>query len=167
MQLLIFRHADAGDADEWAKTGSPDSERPLSSKGHKQMERGAKGLIQLVPRIDVMVSSPYTRALETTDHLLEQFAETTARKVTDTLVPDAEPDDFLRWLRTQDRHEVVAAVGHEPHLSTLATWLTAGIGESRLRLRKAGACLISFEKGPSRGDGTLEWLVGPKQLRIG
>ena len=37
MKLVIVRHADAGDKEEFAKTGEPDELRPLSDKGRKQM----------------------------------------------------------------------------------------------------------------------------------
>lgn len=164
MHLLIIRHADAGDSDEWARTGQPDSERPLSEKGRKQFKRAVNGLVRLVPSVNLVASSPYTRALQTAELLPDGFAS--ARATTDTLVPDASPDAFVRWVREQGSRELVAAVGHEPHLSTLATWLIAGLEESRIKLKKGGACLISFEKQPGRKAGTLLWLLGPGQLRI-
>ena len=167
MELLIIRHADAGDAEDWARMGKPDSERPLSDKGRKQMERDAKRLVELVPSIDLLVSSPYVRAVETADLVFERFGGTYPRATTDSLVPEAEPEDFVKWLRAQGSREQVAAVGHEPNLSTLATWLIAGLDESRLTLKKGGACLISFEKRIGKREGTLEWLVGPKQLKTG
>jgi phosphohistidine phosphatase len=164
MKLLIIRHADAGDSDEWASSGKPDSERPLSPKGKKQFRRAAETIVGLVPKIDLVASSPYTRARETADLFLEHLPTTTRREELDSLVPDAEPEECTRWLRHQVGREVIAVVGHEPHLSALATWLIAGLDESRLKLRKGGACLISFEQPPGKKLGTLEWLVGPKQL---
>jgi phosphohistidine phosphatase len=166
MRLIIIRHADAGDAEEWARTGNPDSQRPLSEKGREQFQRAAPGLMRLVPRVDLIASSPYTRALQTAELLPDGFAERSARAVTDSLVPDAPLADFVQWLRAQGSAEIVAAVGHEPHLSTMATWLIAGVEESRLKLKKGGACLISFDKRPAGKKGTLHWLATPGQLRI-
>ena len=166
MQLLIIRHADAGDAHEWAKTGKPDSQRPLSDKGHEQIKEAARALVKLVPKVDLFAVSPYVRALQTAELVFERYVETRAREITDSLVPDAKPDAFIRWLRGQGQREVVAIVGHEPHLSTLATWLVSGLEESRMELKKGGACLISFERFPGRNEGTLQWLLGPKQLRL-
>lgn len=164
MKLLIVRHADAGDPDAWVKGGKPDSERPLSDKGRKQSTRAAKSLIELVPTVDMVASSPYKRALETADLVFSPSVARTKFKITDSLVPEAEPEAFARWLKEQRPREVVAAVGHEPNLGILATWLVAGLDQSRFRLKKGGACLISFSKPPGKKGGVLHWLVGPKQL---
>ena len=165
MELLIIRHADAGDANEWAKTRKPDSQRPLSDKGREQIKDAARTLVKLVPKVDLFAVSPYIRALQTAELVFERYTETRAREITDSLVPEAKPDAFIRWLRAQGPREVVAVVGHEPHLSTLATWLIAGLEESRLELKKGGACLIAFERFAAKKEGTLQWLMGPKQLR--
>ena len=163
MQLLIIRHADAGDAHEFAKTGKPDSKRPLSDKGHEQMGAASKALASLVPEITLLATSPYVRAVETAEIVLTRY-QGTAREMTQTLEPEEEPEAFLRWLRAQGSRDVVAAVGHEPHLSTLATWLVAGTDDSRFELKKGGACLITFPKLPAKGAGVLEWLMTGKQL---
>ena len=67
-------------------------------------------------------------------------------------------------LRAHDALETVIAVGHEPHLSTLATYLMCGSEDSRVEMKKGGACLLVFDKRAKRGAGTLRWLMGPKQL---
>jgi phosphohistidine phosphatase len=166
MELLIVRHADAGDSEEWAKTGRPDSERPLSEKGRKQFKRAAKALVELVPDVGLVASSSYARAIQTTDILLEQLPAAVHREVTDSLVPEADPDEVVRWINAQGEREVVAVVGHEPHLSTLATWLISGVAGSILEMKKGGACLVSFDERVDKGRGTLAWLLGPKQLRV-
>lgn len=161
MDLLIVRHADAGDPDDWLASGKPDADRPISDKGRRQLKRLAKALELMMPSIGFVASSPYVRAVQTAEAL---FAESTM-KTTDALIPEAEPEEFVRWVETQRSRKLVVAVGHEPHLSLLATWLICGLNESRLELKKSGACLISFEKRPGAGQGTLQWLIGPKQLK--
>ena len=163
MQLLIIRHADAGDAEDFAKTRQPDSKRPLSDKGREQMDAASRALCLLVPKINLLAASPYTRAMQTAEIVLTRYPNA-AREITDTLVPEKDPESFVRWLRAQGSREVVAAVGHEPNLSTLATWLVAGTESSRFELKKGGACLISFDKLPAKGTGVLEWLMTGKQL---
>ncbi len=163
MQLLIIRHADAGDAEDFAKTRQPDSKRPLSDKGREQMDAASRALCLLVPKINLLAASPYTRAMQTAEIVLTRYPNA-AREITDTLVPEKDPESFVRWLRAQGSREVVAAVGHEPNLSTLATWLVAGTESSRFELKKGGACLVSFDKLPAKGTGVLEWLMTGKQL---
>ena len=163
MQLLIIRHADAGDAHEFAKTLQPDSKRPLSEKGREQMDKASRALCLLVPKINLLATSPYVRAMQTAEIVLTRYPNA-AREVTNTLEPEEDPELFVRWWRAQGPREVVAAVGHEPHLSTLATYLVAGTSDSRFELKKGGACLISFAKPPAKGSGVLEWLMTGKQL---
>ena len=164
MRLLIVRHADAGDAEEFAKTGKPDSKRPLSAKGRKQMRTAAQALIDLVPRADVLVTSPYTRAVQTSDLLAKAYGNETSRETTDTLEPERAPEDFLRWITARQGIETAIVVGHEPHLGTLVTWLMTGSSDSRIQLKKGGACLLEFDERPAKGGATLRWLLSPKHL---
>ena len=163
MKLLIVRHADAGDRDEFAKTGKPDHLRPLSSKGRDQMKDAVRGLQKLVPSADLIVMSPYARAVQTAEIVRHEYGKT-AYDETRTLEPEMPAAEFEQWLADQDEYEVVIVVGHEPHLSTLATWLMAGIDDSRIDLKKGGACLLLFDDAPKKGAGTLRWLMGPKEL---
>jgi len=163
VKLLIVRHADAGDSEEFARTGKSDDQRPLSDKGHEQMRAAVHGLKKLVPSADLIVTSPYTRARETAEIVRGQYGKVEL-EASRTLEPEVEPSEFEAWLRAQRDHEVVIAVGHEPHLSTLATWLMTGSDDSRVELKKAGACLLVFDKRAKKGSGLLRWLMGPKEL---
>jgi phosphohistidine phosphatase len=166
MRLLIVRHADAGDAEEFAKTGQPDSMRPLSRKGRKQMRRAARALAELVPDVEIVVASPFTRAVQTQALLVEGFGSRIPTQLTDTLEPDRPPGDFAGWLRGTDQRGTLAVVGHEPHLSTLATWLMTGETESRIQIKKGGACLLDLDGDARNATATLRWLLTPKQLDL-
>jgi len=163
MKLLIVRHADAGDREEFAKTGEPDHLRPLSQKGREQIRSAVMGLQKLVPSADLIVTSPYTRAAQTSEIVRAAYGKI-AQEESSTLEPEVAPADFEAWLKTQPDHEVVIAVGHEPHLGALATWLMTGSDDSRVELKKGGAGLLVFDKRPKMGAGTLRWLMGPKEL---
>ena len=163
MQLLIVRHADAGDREDFALTGQPDSERPLSAKGKAQMESVAPALVRLVPEIGAIVTSPYTRARQTAE-ILRKAWEAGPLQETETLQPEVRPSAFGKYLAERD-DDVVVCVGHEPHLSALAAWLTTGAANSYMDFRKAGACLIDFDDAPGKGAGSLRWLFGPKELK--
>ncbi|HEY8176357.1 MAG TPA: histidine phosphatase family protein [Gemmatimonadaceae bacterium] len=162
MKLVIVRHADAGDRDEWEKTGEPDELRPLSDKGRKQMKSAADGLRALVPKCDVVVTSPYTRAVQTAEIVSEVYDAPVEE--TSALEPESAPDDFVHWLRERGDVDVVIVAGHEPHLGGLATWLMTGASESHVEFKKGGACLLEFEGQVKKGDGVLRWLMGPKEL---
>jgi phosphohistidine phosphatase len=164
MLLLIVRHADAGDSEEWAKTGRPDGLRPLSTKGVEQMRAAAKGLVALLPEVDLIVTSPYTRAAQTAEIILAAYGGKVAEETTRTLEPEEDPEKFEAWLREHADNDVVIAVGHEPQLGILATWLMTGEESRRVEMKKGSACLLEFGKRPKKGTGVLNWLMTPRQL---
>ena len=164
MKLLVIRHAIAMDPEEFADTGEPDDRRPLTNYGAKRMRKNAKGIRTLVDKIDRFASSPLTRALETAEIVSEVFSIDQA-ELCAALVPGIALEEFEEWARDRAEADVLAIVGHEPHLSTLVTWLMTGMQESRLQLKKGGACLLEFESAPRRNAGSLLWLLTPRQLR--
>ena len=164
MKLLVIRHAIAMDSEEFADTGETDDRRPLTNYGAKRMRKNAKGLRTLIDRIDRFATSPLTRAIETAEIISEVFSIDQA-ELCAALVPRMALEEFEEWARERTDTDVLAIVGHEPHLSVLVTWLMTGSQESRIQLKKGGACLLEFESAPRRNSATLLWLLTPRQLR--
>jgi phosphohistidine phosphatase len=163
VNLLIIRHGPAGDRAAWEAQGRDDSERPLTPDGKKQMRRAAAGLATLVPSIDVLATSPLTRAVQSAEIVAEEYH--TDLVTVDVLVPDRDPGETVEWLRELEAEETVALVGHEPHLGTLIGYLLTGKRSSVIDLKKAGAGLLELPDPPQSGGGTLEWLLTPRVLR--
>jgi phosphohistidine phosphatase len=168
MQLLVIRHGIAEDKEAFAKTGKDDSLRPLTKRGEREMRLVAKGL-KCTTKIGVLASSELVRAQQTAAIIAREYGleEVT---VLEALAPDARPNAVLKWLRELDREsadtEPVAVIGHEPHLSGLVTWLLTRQSESRIVLKKGGACCVGFAARPAAGRGELRWLMTPTQLRL-
>jgi phosphohistidine phosphatase len=161
MQLLIIRHAIAEDLPEGST--KTDERRALTSEGRKRMRQVAKALVRMV-RIDRLGSSPLVRAMETAEIVAEAHGNVDIAMV-EALRPGSDPEALVAWLDQAGHGNVAAVVGHEPHLSMLATWLISGRNESHIELKKGGACLIELADRPSAGCGRLLWLLTPKQLR--
>ena len=164
MRLLVIRHGIAEEQETFARTGQPDAERPLTKEGRRKMAEGALGLRTLVPELDRIATSPLVRAQQTAAIVAEAYG-INAVETTDALVPHAKPAQLARWAAPHAGKNVVAVVGHEPHLSTLVTWLLCGMDDSRVELKKGGACLLECGEGPSRAGGVLLWLHTPASLR--
>lgn len=163
MRLLLIRHAIAEEREDFARTGKDDRLRPLSDEGRKKMKQNARGLRTVVPGIDLLATSPLTRAAQTAAIVDSVYGDLEEVEI-DELAPEATPDDFLRWLR-QQKAGTVAAVGHEPSLSLILSWLLTG-DERRLHsFRKGGATLLDFADEPAPGTATLLWALTPSQLR--
>ena len=163
MELLVVRHAAAEDKDAFARTGQDDDLRPLTPGGQREMQDVARALLELVPEIDALATSPLVRAVQTAEILGQRYDREPV--TVEWLRPEAPYEDFATWARAHRGQKVVAIVGHEPHLSGLVSWLIAGGKRSVLDLKKAGACLLEVEGKPSAGSGNLVWLMGPKHLR--
>jgi len=162
MQLLVVRHGIAEEREAWAPRD--DSLRPLTADGKKKMKEAAKGLRAIVPRVDMLATSPLTRAMETAVILAKVYDKGTPTTV-DALAPGQRPPALAPWLRSQVTHKTVAIVGHEPGLGSLASWLTAGSERSFLELGKGGACLLEFGERIDAGEAMLVWVLRPSHLR--
>ena len=164
MNLLIVRHGVAQEKVDDGKAGDIDDRRALTPDGRTKMAHAAEGLREVAPEISGLASSPLLRAHESAEIISRAYG-IEVRSTTDALLPNASFDEFIEWANDRSEQSVVAIVGHEPHLSTLATWLMCGEKESRMALKKGGACFLSFDDVPKRSSGTLQWLLQPDQLR--
>jgi phosphohistidine phosphatase len=163
MKLLLLRHAIAEEQEDFARTGKDDRLRPLTDEGRKKMKQGAKGLREILPEIHLLAASPLTRAAQTAAIVDSVYGGLSEVEI-EELSPEATPTDFLRWLRKQ-KAETVAAVGHEPSISLILSWLLTGTERRIFSFRKGGACLVEFTGEVGGGTATLLWALTPGQLR--
>ena len=163
MDLLVVRHAIAEDREAFAASGRDDALRPLTAAGVRKMRRAARGLRELVPSIDALVSSPLTRAHETAE-IVRRAYELDQVEVALPLQPGTSRDDVVAWLARFDRG-TVAIVGHEPQLGQLVTYLVSGCDGSGMDIKKGGVCLLEFDGSPQAGKGRLVWSIPPRVLR--
>lgn len=161
MRLLLIRHGDAGDYREWARSGRPDDERPLTDEGRDEMLAVARGLNVIEPEVDVIATSPLVRAVQTADAVASVYPNA-QRETIDALHPDASFQDFVDWLRAHRRHALVMAVGHNPHLSDLASWLAAHA--DAVDMKKGSAVLLEFDDDIGEATADLLWYMKPKEL---
>ena len=164
MKLLIVRHAKAEDREVYAKTGADDAERPLTGAGREQARKTARAIKTLLPRIDVLATSPLVRARDTADLLRRDYKRLRPQELP-ALMPGIPPKVVGAWLAEQAVDATVAVVGHEPDLSSLASWFLTGRAQPLMALKKGGACLLEFEAAPAPGGALLAWLLTPRQLR--
>jgi phosphohistidine phosphatase len=127
------------------------------------MKAAARGLRELVPDIDLLATSPFTRAAQTAAILDSVYGGLKEVEI-DELAPGGSPQAFLSWLKRQ-KADTVAVVGHEPGLSRLAAWLLTGAEASFLTFRKGGAALLELTGPAVPGDAKLLWMLVPSQLR--
>jgi phosphohistidine phosphatase len=163
VKLLIVRHGPAGKREEWEAEGRDDHLRPLTAKGKKEVRRAAAGLVRLLPTLNVVATSPWTRAAETAEIIAEEYGRRMEK--VEQLTADHKPEDLMPWLQQQQDKQSVAVVGHEPQLGLLVGYLLSGKSVSFVNLKKGGACLLEITNNPSPGGWVLQWLLTDRELR--
>jgi phosphohistidine phosphatase len=136
--LWLLRHAEAAE-------GAPDDERPLTERGLRQADAAGRALARLGEHIDVCLSSPKLRALQTAERACEPLG------IEVRIEPALSGEPF-------DVHAIIAGlgdvllVGHDPSFSLLLHDLTG----TQARMKKGGLAGIS--------KGELVVLTRPAEL---
>lgn len=121
------------------------------------------GLASLVSRVDVLATSPLARAYQTAEIVSKGYDEVPIT-VVDALSQGSDRTELLEWIREHRPGITIALVGHNPDLEDMLAWLLAVRQHGFVRLKKAGAALLSFDVMPTPGAGVLQWLLTPAQL---
>jgi phosphohistidine phosphatase len=162
MDLYIVRHGIAIDRED--PKCPPDPERYLTEEGVEKTKQVAKGVAALGVVPDLLLSSPYARALQTAEIFANvlDYAKQKIRQ-TDLLLPGAEPSLLFRELARDKQSAVVFLFGHAPQLDdVLATSL--GLKHHITALKKASVTCVSLKR-ISPPSAELLWLASPKLLR--
>jgi phosphohistidine phosphatase len=162
MDLYLVRHAVAHkrDYERWPN----DADRPLTPEGERDFRPMARSLENIVPEIEVLLSSPFARAWRTAEILDKETSWPTPR-VFPALEPEVPSHKVVAVLQTYSGAETLALVGHRPSLHELAAYLLNGSEDGlNIGLKKGGAACIRFKDGIEPGAGKLRWLLTPKVL---
>ena len=162
MNLYFLRHARAHPrSPKW----DPDSKRPLTDEGEKQAEKVACGLRELDIDFDVILSSPYVRALKTAqiaaDILKNKKLHTIAH-----LASDGSPEQLIEHLNKEYlKVKNILLVGHEPYMTQLMSVLLTGNKDLQIDFKKAGVAKLSVDKSLQFGKcASLDWILTPQQV---
>jgi phosphohistidine phosphatase len=161
VNLFFLRHAKACPRSPKYR---PDSKRPLASEGEKTMEQAAAGIRKLDLSFDLILTSPYLRALRTAEILAESF-DSKKLFVTNHLAADAQPEALIAEITENfARLENIVLVGHEPFLSGLISLLLTGHAGLAIDLKKGALCKLAVESLRFGKCASLCWLLTPRQL---
>jgi phosphohistidine phosphatase len=163
VQLYLIRHAiaEVRDPMQWPD----DTERPLTEAGAIRFRRAAAGLARLAPSVDVLLSSPWTRAWDTA-LILRETAGWPKPEACEALEGERSPRGILPVLRQHADQDAVALVGHEPQMHLLASYLLTGDSARLMIDFKKGAVACFFIEASLRaGTATLLWFLPPRALR--
>ena len=162
MELYIVRHGIAIDREDPKCPADP--ERYLTEEGIAKTKQVAKGVAALEATADLLLSSPYVRAMQTAEIFADalEFSRQKVRK-TDALLPGCDPLQFFRELAREKQAASVFCFGHAPQLDEVVAY---ALGSKRMltALKKAGVACIELNR-VSPPSGVLAWLATPKLLK--
>jgi phosphohistidine phosphatase len=162
MQLYIVRHGIAIDREDPKCPSDP--ERYLTEEGVEKTKQMAKGVAALGATADLLLSSPYVRAIQTAEIFAGEldYAKQKIRR-TDLLLPGAEPSLLFRELARDKQASSIFLFGHAPQLDDI---VATALGSKRhiTSLKKAGIALIELKR-LSPPIAEMVWLATPKLLR--
>jgi phosphohistidine phosphatase len=150
MELLLIRAPATEDGE--------DAARPLTSEERRKLARVVRGLDRLGVRLDRVVHSPWTQAVQTAN-LVHQLVDGESQVEMGLARP---PDAGLAARLAGDR---VAAVGHEPWMSELLTLLVTGSTSHAERFRFKKGQVAWLRGDPQPGGMALVASLPPRVLR--
>jgi phosphohistidine phosphatase len=152
MRVTLIRHGEAGD------DAPRDELRSLTLRGRATVARVGRALERRGGDLNVLVSSPLVRALQTAEIIAAHVGYEGRLLVDEALVPEARVSRAVALLSSLGKEDSVALVAHEPILSTLAAALL-GV-EKYPPLKKAEALRLRLPSGPGKG-GEVRWRIDP------
>jgi phosphohistidine phosphatase len=144
MHLYLLRH---GEAEPFARD---DTSRSLTSTGKASVASKAR----FIGKVDVMVVSPYLRALQSADALVEEGLSVQRRLVDDRVTPDCALDPIIEDV-IQPGLSSQLIVAHNPLLTQLVR-LLCGEQANNIALGTGDLACLSGDFLP--GCAHLEWL---------
>jgi phosphohistidine phosphatase len=158
MTLYLMRHASAG-----VPKGNPllDAKRGLVKEGKEQCMLMARVLGALKVQVDVIISSPLKRAMQTAQLVGTELGYEAKVEVSPALGLSASYSDFLSLLAKYADRDGVLVVGHNPNCFQFLGRMITGNGGASIRMRKASVARIDMDTHPPR----LQWLIDPRTAR--
>ena len=158
MNLYLMRHANAG-----VSRGNPllDGKRALINEGKEQCMLMAWVLSSLKVQIDVIVSSPLKRAMQTAQFVGTELGYEAKVEISPALGLNADYAAFQDMLAKYAEYEGVLVVGHNPNMFQFLGRMITGNGGAAIRMRKGSIARVDMDRHPP----LLRWLIDPRMAR--
>lgn len=164
MRIHILRHAEA---EESSETGR-DADRRLTDAGRKRMREVARAFATLEPALSAILVSPLVRARETAEPVARAVGFDGPLRVTDALLPGADPEAILGELRESGEASVLL-VGHMPQLGRLLGRLLSGRRSGlEVPMKKGSLAVLETGDDPAASPAELRLFATARLLaRLG
>ena len=154
MKVYLMQHGQALPA-------QIDVEEGLSKEGKLTILHSAQGLKKLGVQIDILVSSPKKRALETAQ-IIQQEIICADQIVSEKIKAKSPVEESIQFLQGISDKESIFLVGHLPSLKEIVSFLLC-TDFVEIDFCNGGCCLIETEELLSH-RGSLRWYLRAEQL---
>lgn len=154
MNLYVVRHSHAD-------SGSPDFERRLTEFGRNKLKETIPTWKSYIPKIDLILSSPYKRALETAEIIHKDYDLSKNIYKDNSLQPGMNIPDILITLSVYAKEDVMV-VAHMPDVSDLVGELVTS-GSYGFPFSPGTLAAIEFEDEIKPKTGKLKLLMPLKK----
>jgi len=154
MNLYIVRHAHAD-------SGSPDSARKLTDYGRNKLAQTIPAWQFYIPKIDLILSSPYKRAFETAEIIHNNFNVSEAINQDKSLQPGINIPDVIITISSYAKENIMI-VAHMPDVSDLVSELVSPVSFG-YPFSPGTLAAIEFKGEIKAGGGKLKLLMPLKK----
>lgn len=156
MIVYFLRHASANQHKILPKK---DDKRPIDQVGEQQCHDVGRALVALGVKVDAVISSPLTRAVQTAELAVRELGYKDRIVISDAMRPEASYDQFHDLLVHYANKDAIMVVGHNPSITEFLLHLMTGNEPSDCVDFKKGAVAKVDVQGEK---GVLKWLFTPK-----
>jgi phosphohistidine phosphatase len=156
--IYIVRHGEAEDG-----FGRPDAERQLTEKGKEKLHEIGKKLHKLHVSPDLIVCSPFARAVQTATIIAEELGYKAELLKDPRIIPMGRYEEFCDLFFELTQHRTIMFVGHEPSASEFVAAI-CGSKNFKMDFRKGAVACIAVER-LRPVQGSLLWYAPSKILR--
>jgi phosphohistidine phosphatase len=157
MEIYILRHGIA----EEGKPGGRDSERRLTPSGKEKLRTVLQLARQGGVRLDLILSSPYVRAVETAEIAADELGYKGKLLTTEALTPMSGPGPVWDVIREHSDAASLLLAGHEPLLSQVVAHLL-GVPALQVDMKKGALVRVDVDHFGPAPRGLLKWMLVPK-----
>jgi len=160
MELYVVEHGIAVESGE----GIPDEWRPLTEKGRRRFQRTARAFGKLGRQLDLILSSPLIRAVQTAE-ILAGETEPAEVAILAELDPKFDVESARNAIAARaGKAKAVAVVGHEPQLSSVLAML-AGVPREEIELESGSIVRLDVSGLADGAVADPRWWLKPKGAR--
>jgi phosphohistidine phosphatase len=162
MNLYVMRHTDAVPV---GGVVTRDAERVLSVRGGEDAVLMGRVLARLDPFIDIVVTSPLVRAIQTGEAVGTGVSDHPIFHVSNNLLPGFNEKNLLEEIIAISGGGNVIAIGHQPDLTRFISFLVSGGVPSGIAMDTGAIAHVRLQMDPTRREASLRWLMTPATVK--